>query len=37
MLSKLLRVNYFKVLEEKGLKCAVITIHSGFIKTAGRN
>ena len=37
MLSKLLIVHYFKVLEEKDLKCAVITTHSGFIKTAGRN
>ena len=37
MLSKLLIVHYFKVLEEKDLKCAVITTLSGFIKTAGRN
>ena len=36
MLSKLLMVHYFKVLEEKDFKCAVITTHSGFIKTAGK-
>ena len=29
-------VHYFKVLEEKDFKCAVITTHSGFIKTAGK-
>ena len=26
-----------KYLRKKDLKCAVITTHSGFIKTAGRN